>query len=62
MDGIGTGLVYADQAAAEDAASKYRALFVETVDLLEDLAKEIDSLRLARMVEKLQTTMRNVNF
>lgn len=62
MNPSGNGFIYADQEAAEAAVSGYRSIFVETVDLLEALAVEIDSLKLANVAEKLQQKIRDVNF
>lgn len=62
MNPDGNHFVYADQVAAEAAAAMYRSLFVETVGLLETLAVEIDSLKLAKVAEKLQQKIRDVNF
>lgn len=62
MDNDGTGLIYADQRAAEHAASGYRGIIIDIVDLLADTAISIDSLKLAKIAQSLAQRVNDVNF
>lgn len=62
MNDEGSGLAYADQKAAEHAASEYRGIIIELAELLADAALEIDSLKLARIAQQLSERIKDVNF
>jgi hypothetical protein len=62
MNPEGNGLVYADQQAAEHAASEYRGNIIDIADVLADTAIAIDSLKLARIAQQLSERIKDVNF
>lgn len=55
-------LLYRDQEAAEHAASEYRGIIIDIVDLMESMAVDIDSLKLAKAAEALRAKLNDVNF
>ena len=55
-------LLYRDQEAAEHAASEYRGIIIDTVTLLERMAQDIDSLKLANVAFALRAQVNDINF
>lgn len=51
MNNTGNGLVYLDQATAENIASQRRIAYAELLSELEALAESTNSLALSRLVE-----------
>lgn len=62
MNPYGRGFAYADQAAAEHAASEYRGIIIDLVGMLTGLAVDIDSLKLANVAEQFKAKISDINF
>lgn len=56
MEYIG-GFLYADQAAAEEAAGRHRSELINLVEYLEELNESIDSAKLARLIADKKFTL-----
>lgn len=62
MNDTGNGYAYADQRAAEVAASRYRYEQIEMVERMREVAEATNSLALMRLVEAEEARMRNINW
>ena len=51
------GFLYADQAAAEEAAGRHRTALIGLVETLEEMNESIDSAKLAALIREQEFTL-----